>query len=391
MNKSYKNWPPIACIFLLMLGLILNISLPSNLLIASLIVTTLFFLVVTQKKINWKINPNTINLVCIYVAAFISSSAAVVIDEYSYVVTAKSGFVLLFIPFFILLDRFEIFRYYSARTLRPILGVLVGLFYLQFFVYAVFGVYLDFLQLLGLRDSRPELYLSIFGITDFVRCTSLFNEPGTYCSYVAVILATAFICDVVSLRKDKNLIFLSIASMILSLSGFGFVLALFLVIALWLSTLKTRAKTIVHRNKILRAVIGGIFIFFTFTLVSSYFESRLEQNGAQKSGVLFRVVLVEKFLLSDMQTKMFGRSFEQRAVKVTEFEDYETYPEDLGTWFFWLYWYGAAFLLWVAVTLIVFLRVPPAWALVILCSKVIGFSYLFVFVSLWTIKNARAR
>jgi hypothetical protein len=192
---------------------------------------------------------------------------------------------------------------------------------------------------------------------------------------------------VISLKKNKILIASALLSMILSFSGFGVVLASLILLGLYIDSIWTAGRK--FKFKPIYLSLGLILITLSAILATSYFDSRLQENGAQKSGILFRVIVIDKFISSSMKEKMLGRDFEQREINISDYEDYLTYPEDLGLWFFWLYWYGIFFLIWFIITLTKFLKVPLAWAAVILLSKVTGFSYLLVFVCLWNIKNRR--
>jgi hypothetical protein len=368
-----------------MFTLVMNVVYPSNILVLLLICCAVICLAFTETRINVSVNYNTINLILMYSLCCLATTFKSEYDDYSYVVSTKSYFVPFFVLLFLILDRFKAFQLTAINSLKWMLILFITIFYLQIIVFLLTGQYLDFLSLVGIRESRTNFYLSIFGITDFVRCTSLFNEPGTYCSYIAVMIATAINCDVISVKENKKLIVSAIASMILSFSGFGIVLAVLIILALYRQSLHDASRTI--KSKLTILLVGFFLVSAAVAFATTYFESRIQENGEQKSGVLFRAVLIENFTSSPIKEKLFGRDFNQRAIKISSYEDYSTYPEDLGLWFFWLYWYGLFFLIWFIITLVKFLKVPLVWAAVILLSKGIGFSYLLVFVCLWNLKN----
>ena len=371
--------------YLLMFSLVMNVVYPSNILVLLLICCAVICLAFTETRINFSINFNTINLILMFGLAYLATTYKSEFDEYSSAIITKSYFVVFFVLLFLILDRFRAFQLTAKNSLKWMLILLISIFYLQVTAFLFTGQYLDFLSLAGIRETKTNFYLSIFGITDFIRCASLFNEPGTYCSYIAVMIATAINCGVISVKENRKLLVSAIASMILSFSGFGVVLAMLIIVALYLQGLHDARRAIKLKFKYL--VVGFLLLSSAGAFTTSYFESRVQENGEQKSGFLFRVTLIENFMSSHVKEKLFGRDFSQRTIKISSYEDYSTYPEDLGLWFFWLYWYGLFFLIWFIVTLVKFLKVPPVWAAVILLSKGTGFSYLLVFVCLWNLKN----
>ena len=370
-----------------MFTLVMNIVYPSNILILALICCAVFCFTLTESRIKRSVSLNTINLILMFGLACLANTFKQEYDDYSYAAITKSYFVVLFLTLFLILDRFEAFQLAAKNSIKWILILLTSVFYLQFITFLITGQYLDFLSFFGIREAKPNFYLSIFGITDFVRCTSLLNEPGTYCSCLAVLIATAINCDVISQTKNKILIASALVSMILSFSGFGIVLVVLMVSALYLDGLQKDGRK--FKFKFIYVLVGLLFVTLSTMVATSYFNSRIQENGDQRSGLLFRVILVENVMSSDIKEMLFGRDFNQRSITYASDEEYSTYPEDLGLWFFWLYWYGSLFLIWFIVTLVKFLKVPPVWAVVILFSKVTGFSFLLVFACLWNLKNRR--
>jgi hypothetical protein len=368
-----------------MFTLVMNVVYPSNILILALICCAVFCFTLTESRIKRSVSLNTINLILMFGLACLANTFKQEYDDYSYAAITKSYFVVLFLILFLILDRFEAFQLAAKNSIKWILILLISVFYLQFITFLITGQYLDFLSFFGIREAKPNFYLSIFGITDFVRCTSLLNEPGTYCSYLAVLIATAINCDVISQRKNKILIASALVSMILSFSGFGIVLVVLMVSAIYLDGLQKDGGK--FKFKFIYVLVGLLFVTLSTMVATSYFNSRVQENGDQRSGLLFRVILVENVMSSDIKEKLFGRDFNQRSITYASDEDYSTYPEDLGLWFFWLYWYGSLLLIWFIVTLVKFLKVPPVWAVVILFSKGTGFSFLLVFACLWNLKN----
>ncbi|WP_132042470.1 hypothetical protein [Halomonas marinisediminis] len=123
----------------------------------------------------------------------------------------------------------------NPRLLTDVLGLVISIhifFYLLQVVYwFTFGEYLDFLEPVTGDTQRYSSQKGMLLDGERVpRFTGLFNEPGSYSTYLFSLAAVRFL----AVRKLDRILIFALASMVLSFSLFGIVLSfLFLVFALF--------------------------------------------------------------------------------------------------------------------------------------------------------------
>jgi len=108
----------------------------------------------------------------------------------------------------------------------------VVFFFLQFFLYILFDITLDFLVFFDGESQR------IFGgsfqipfLGKYIRPSGLFNEPGTYSTLVAPLIASFPAACSFADRRVKSLFYASLFSLVLSLSVQGVMCALIIYLS----------------------------------------------------------------------------------------------------------------------------------------------------------------
>ncbi|MDP5130892.1 MAG: hypothetical protein NWQ54_08400 [Paraglaciecola sp.] len=103
-------------------------------------------------------------------------------------------------------------------------------FYLQFILYYIFGLDLDIVGFFtGISQKGWGGSFYIEGIGHIRRLGGLFNEPGTYSTFIAPLTAF-FLNFYTKSSSNKIVVYLSLLSLFLTLSTFGFLFAVFISI-----------------------------------------------------------------------------------------------------------------------------------------------------------------
>lgn len=105
------------------------------------------------------------------------------------------------------------------KILSSILIIHITFFIMQFFVVYVTGYYLDFIYPITHEHSR-YLFYGVENNISIYRCTGLFVEPSTYSISIFTILLTLESLG----NKNKILFYLTLLTMVLSLSSISFIL-----------------------------------------------------------------------------------------------------------------------------------------------------------------------
>ncbi len=178
---------------------------------------------------------------------------------------------------------------------RLYLLVHITFFYLQFSTYYLTGYTIDFLA--PVTGEEQRMFGGTFTIPDinkFMRPTGLFNEPGTYATYVAPFVA--LFGRWYSKSGGNKLVFLfSFFSIILSFSTFGFIFGVLIILF---------TKNIFWLKRVYMFIastaIAGPYLYDRFI-----FRPSIDLN----SGIEIRQVYIENslsFLLTNPITIMFG-------------------------------------------------------------------------------------
>jgi|AZIJ01.1.fsa_nt_gi hypothetical protein len=186
----------------------------------------------------------------------------------------------------------------------------------QLVYWVLIGDYLDLLGLLGGEESRAVSSKALVLSGDVVpRFTGLFNEPGTYSVVVFSLVSTY--CYLI--RKLDFVVLLSLISIVITMSAFGIVLSVLLLAYAFLFLGNARR-------------LGVIFLVFLATILAVYAGVQValvERFDSEGSGLSFRTQMLEFYY---DKASVFG-------IGVSELPA-EFVINDLGLWFYLLFYYG---------------------------------------------------
>lgn len=132
--------------------------------------------------------------------------------------------------FAVFLFSIAVFLYSEMLNKKKIIGFVLSLhilaFYLQFFLYYLFGFYLDYLAFLNIDSRNFGGLYTILG-KPLMRGSGFFNEPGTYSCFVAPLVVYYY--RYLALNKNSIVFYASVLSLALSFSTFGFVFFILIV------------------------------------------------------------------------------------------------------------------------------------------------------------------
>src|SRR5699024_4091957 len=166
------------------------------------------------------------------------------------------------------------------RSLRLVLIVFIAVFIIQYLLFIFTGKYLDIVNLISSKESRP--YYSVFGQL-IIRPTGFFEEPSTFVGAMMIVLASL---SILKQQIDKTLSVVVSAIGVLSFStAAGLFSAVLFFIVLW--TLKPALKL---------AVIA-VLVSFVFSVAGSLWLSS-------------QVFKYER--TSDLRTSIFTYAFKDR-------------------------------------------------------------------------------
>lgn len=174
-----------------------------------------------------------------------------------------------------------------------LLWVHVVVFFLQLGLFYGLGYTFDPVNLLTGKISRNLSFFTfpVFGYTTVFRASGLFDEPGTYCSFVSTFAAFIFVLDG---YKFTRISIISLLSIVLSFSFFG-LLSTFVVITA--SFIRSSSR---------RASFYYTLIFFAIILYLGFFYIDIRFLGVQDSSLLVRLKSLES-----ISSYLFGMGFVQ--------------------------------------------------------------------------------
>ena len=189
----------------------------------------------------------------------------------------------------------------------------VSFFFVQFIAYYAAGYKIDFLAPVTGEEQRMFVYLLAFPIADqFMRAAGLFNEPGTYATFVAPFVALLERWYGKS-EANKHLFWISLLSLFLSFSVFGIVFGGLILLF--------------SRNVRRRHQIYGFITCFALVAPILYDRFLLRPSLGMDIGSEFRQIFIEeslRFLLSNPIGLVFGSNLlvlDPRADFVAAFND----------------------------------------------------------------------
>lgn len=257
------------------------------------------------------------------------------------------------------------------KLIRVYLQVHVIFFFIQFIVYYTTGYGIDFL--VPFTNENQRIYSDsgtyTFPILDgFMRASGLFNEPGTYATFVAPFVAL-FARWYRNTTSNKCLFWVALSSLFLSFSVFGIVFG----------------GLILMFSKNVRGVyrLGGIISMTILVAPVMYYRFILRPSSGLDTGLEFRRVFIEesfKFLSSDPIGFVFGANLlalDPRAGFIAAYND-------IGLVFFFLHFAGPILTLLFA-AIIIYVATKLDWAsrvalCIVLLSKHSLFAPFFPFI-----------
>jgi len=166
--------------------------------------------------------------------------------------------------------------------LKTFLVINIFCFYLQLFVYYIFGYHIDFIEPFTGEAQRVlgGTYQLFFG--SFIRPSGLFSEPGTYALFVAPVVCL-YSRYTIHKNNENRMWYLCIASLFLSFSLYG------IVFALMISALKLSSRITINQ-----IIMIGVMVM----AVVGYVQYRIlfNDNGFLPEGVGFRFEFIDKML-----------------------------------------------------------------------------------------------
>jgi hypothetical protein len=223
----------------------------------------------------------------------------------------------------------EPFRFLNA--LRIIITIHCLVFFIQFFSYLLFGVFLDFIEPLTGESQRAfggSYEISV--LSRFIRTTGLYNEPGTYVTYMMILLVLFkdFCILVDSQNLDRWWVeVLVITTTLLAFSNFGYIFLLIYALVVY-GSLRTSKLRLLLFFSLLAA--GGVVFF-------EYFQQRFAY-GRTDTGIEFRIFGVLSFIQNlDWWEFLFGRGF---SANIVFWNGEIVILQDIGMWFGLFYYFG---------------------------------------------------
>ena len=157
------------------------------------------------------------------------------------------------------------------KVVLSFLAIHCFFFYLQFFGYFIFDIYIDYLGLVGLESRNFGGTFTLPVVNKMMRASGPFNEPGTYATFIAPVVA-------ISIRymrhsDSKLLPYAALLSLSLTFSTFGFV---FSMIILAFSPIKKSLK------------IVATTIFSVFSVPYIYWKFVIRSQEGVSTAISFR-------------------------------------------------------------------------------------------------------
>lgn len=215
------------------------------------------------------------------------------------------------IPLFFLLVPVVLFSSYllekhrkiTLNVLKTILVVHLVFFFTQFVYFYTTGNFIDYIMPITGEEQRSfggNYEIDSSG-TELIRATGLFNEPGTYSTYIFLILSLVKQLESEIFKKERltALDLFTVVSVLLSFSVFGFIFSAFFIIKF---VLKSNFKT--------KFIIIISSIPLVFLAYDRYLSVRFSKD-AETSGVGFRTRAIDMYIenaQNDPFNLLFGYS-----------------------------------------------------------------------------------
>lgn len=210
------------------------------------------------------------------------------------------------------------------RALYIVLWVHVAFFVFQFSYFLTTFHFIDFLEPFTGEEQRAiGGNYSLGPIQNFIRITGLFNEPGTYSTWMMLLLLL-FKSNARRLgTKTKSYVLeiFVIGTVLLSFSTFGYIFSLIYLV-----------DVLVEKKLSLKSILlVSVFTIIVASVGYDYFEQRFTKQGDTDVGLDFREQTINLYLDNLNPGKllfgfgMFDDSFNRKDEKLE--------AQDLGLWF----------------------------------------------------------
>jgi len=204
-------------------------------------------------------------------------------------------------------------------------------FYIQLFAFLILGISIDYLVQITGEAQRHSGGLTLPLIGFFERFSGLFNEPGGYAVHLAPFIALFSRYYHLS-KKYRVVFYISILSIIISLSVYGIVFAFFII---FFNSYISKSKKI-------------IFSLCSMPLALTFLYERfiLKAQGGHSTGISFRENFIMEsysFLTQNLESFLFGAGLLRNDARA----DFYGAFNDVGLFFYILHFSGIIGLLFV--------------------------------------------
>lgn len=290
----------------------------------------------------------------LYIFIF-SSCLSLILGSSSFGISklAMPFFIFLYFSFSIVL--FCIYPEIFQRALTTTIVIHVIFFAFQFIWFLVTLEMIDFLQpLTGETQRALGGSYSLTYLPNFIRPTGLFNEPGTYSTWMIIML---LLLKSNSIRLDLKPVsplfeITVVGSVLFSFSTFGFIFSLIYIVS------STMGEKISWKKLFILLAVSVFFSYFGYEYLSSRFS--LSENV---SGIGIRSQVIKIYLDNlNFYNLLFGLgSFNNFFTKI----DTSVISQDLGLWFSLLSGNGFIGAILLALMIFNFKKIPCNLALLV--------------------------
>ncbi len=275
MSEKFKE----NCVFIWLLLLTLNsyyfynLGLPLFSFLGAIFTLPLF------KIFNFKLKNYQRPILIVITSLFLISTISIMLNS-SYVLGQRFIVFLLFYPVALFSTYlFKEEKILFEKVIKKVIIVHLSFFFIQFISFYGFGYFIDFLE--PITGESQRAFGGNYSISSsgnmLIRVTGLFNEPGTYATYMMLLLGLFKVSLFQSGQKYKltKFDFIVLFSVLLSFSVFGFVFVfIFCLPILFKASFK---------NKLFLAVCSSPIIYIVYTrYLSVRFSNELQSdNGGE--------------------------------------------------------------------------------------------------------------
>lgn len=289
-------------LFLIML--VWDVIMPSNLMVIVLFTATLLPLLATQKRPSGLGNINVSVVIGLYLLAvtLIHYTSSLKFSDEMF----NENFTNIFLSLQLIWIIPFLFNNFKDSFLKAIdygIFLLAAIFVIQYFTYYLLGSYFDVLHMFGGKASKYQAYSGLnLSVSNLIRPTSIFNEPGTYCSYSFILLMLSYLNH----KRVKPIHIFVLVTFLLSLSAFGLIIASLSLLLLLIKEISRRRKE--KKSVLLYGILLTPFIYGLFKFLKKYFLLRFIE-GRNQGGAELRFDTMQVYFSNSFDDRMFGLTF----------------------------------------------------------------------------------